>query len=360
MPAASSLIPGLDDIVEHGDPQRRAKAIRQLSELFVQGAGHFRPEHVNLFDGILTGLVPETTIGARAELAERLASVPNAPPTLLNQLVRADEIAIAGPLLRRSPLIDEPTLLDIARGQGQEHLLAISGRLSLSTDLTDVIVRRGDREVVRSVAGNAGAHFSPTGYTGLVKRAGDDGILALTVGQRADLSPALLEQLLAGSVDVVRRRLFEAADPARKAAINRTMLQITGGSKRAAAARDFSVAQRVVISRHQAEGLHESTLLEIAKAHNYEESIAMLSAMSGVRISTIEGLMTGERHDPILIMGKSLGLEWATVRALILLRLGPNRVPSTTDLEMARVNFERLVSSTAQRVMSFWKTRQSA
>jgi hypothetical protein len=59
-------------------------------------------------------------------------------------------------------------------------------------------------------------------------------------------------------------------------------------------------------------------------------------------------------------MGKSLGLEWATVRALILLRLGPNRVPSTTDLEMARVNFERLASTTAQRVMHFWKTRQSA
>lgn len=360
MPAAYSLIPGLDDIVEHGDPQRRAQAIRQISELFVQGAGHFRPEHVNLFDGILTGLVPETAIGARAELAERLAAVPNAPPTLINQLARADEIAIAGPLLSRSPLIDESTLIDIASGKGQEHLLAISGRSKLSANLTDVIVRRGDREVVRSVAGNAGALFSATGYSGLIKRAGDDGILALAVGQRDDLSPALLEQLLAGSVDVVRRRLFEAANPARKAAINKTMLQITGGAQRAASVRDFSAAQRAVISRHQAEGLHESTLLDLAKGHNYEESIAMLSAMSGVRLSTIETLMTGERHDPILIMGKSLALEWATVRALILLRLGPNRVPSTTDLEMARVNFERLAPTTAQRVMHFWKTRQSA
>ena len=35
----------------------------------------------------------------------------------------------------------------------------------------------------------------------------------------------------------------------------------------------------------------------------------MLSAMSGVRISIVETLMTGERHDPILIMGKALGLN---------------------------------------------------
>jgi uncharacterized protein (DUF2336 family) len=357
MAVATSLIPGLDDIVERGDPQRRAKAIRQISDLFLQGAGHFRPEHVNLFDGILTGLVSETEIGARAELAERLATIPNAPPTLVNRLVRADEVAIAGPLLRHSPVIDEPTLIDIARAKGQGHLLAISGRPSLSTDLTDVIVNRGDREVIRSVAGNAGALFSSSGYTGLLKRAGDDGILALTVGQREDISPALLESLLASSVDVVRRRLFEAANPARKAAINKTMIAIVGGSKRAASSRDFSAAQRAVISRHQADGLHEATLLELAKAHNYEESIATISAMSGVRISTIETLMTGERHDPILIMGKSLGLEWATVRALILLRLGPNRVPSATDIEMARVNFERLVTATAQRVMNFWKAR---
>jgi hypothetical protein len=43
-----------------------------------------------------------------------------------------------------------------------------------------------------------------------------------------------------------------------------------------------------------------------------------------------------------------------------LLRLGPNRVPSAADIEIARVNFERLVPATAQRVMNFWKARQSA
>jgi hypothetical protein len=48
------------------------------------------------------------------------------------------------------------------------------------------------------------------------------------------------------------------------------------------------------------------------------------------------------------------------VRALILLRLGPNRVPSPADIESARVNFVRLMPSTAERVVSFWQTRQTA
>jgi len=43
---------------------------------------------------------------------------------------------------------------------------------------------------------------------------------------------------------------------------------------------------------------------------------------------------------------------------LILLRLGPQRVPAPADIETARVNFSRLMPATAERVVGFWKTRQ--
>ena len=88
--------------------------------------------------------------------------------------------------------------------------------------------------------------------------------------------------------------------------------------------------------------------------------VAALSAMSGVKIATLDRLIAGDRDDPILIVGKAIGLEWATVRALILLRLGPSRVPSPADIENVRVNFLRLMPSTAERVVGFWRTRQSA
>ena len=101
--------------------------------------------------------------------------------------------------------------------------------------------------------------------------------------------------------------------------------------------------------------LNEMALLDFAKAFKYEESIAALSAMSGVKIATLDRLIAGDRYDPILIVSKTIGLEWATVRALILLRLGPNRVPSPADIEGARVNFARLMPSTAERVVTFWK-----
>jgi uncharacterized protein (DUF2336 family) len=360
MAVATTLIPGLDEIIKHGDPNRRAEAAHRIAELYFEEAATLRPAHVDLFDGALINLVPDTEIPSRVELAERLSVIANAPRRLVGQLAREDEILIAGPLLRRSPVLDEGALIDIAQIKGQGHLLAMSERPTLSAGVTDVIVRRGDREVVRHAAGNAGALFSQSGYSVLIKRASQDGVLTLKVGQRDDLSDQQLRDLLAGSIDIIRRRLFEVVQPARQAAIKQAMSEISGVPEPVESRRDFAPAQRTILALHGAGELNEAALLGFAKAFKYEESIAALAVMSGVKIATLDRLITGERYDPILIVGKVVGLEWATVRALILLRLGAHRVPSPTDIESARVNFARLMPSTAQRVVNFWQTRQSA
>ncbi|MGL3212281.1 DUF2336 domain-containing protein [Bradyrhizobium sp. BR 1433] len=356
MTTAPALIPELDDIVRRGDPKRRAEAARRLGELFLQGAASFRPDHIDLFDGVLTSLVPHAELAARVDLAERLALLANAPRHLVGQLARDDEVAIAGPLLRRSPVIDEKVLVEIANAKGQGHLLAMAERSKLSTALTDVLVRRGDRDVIRCAAGNAGAAFSDASFTTLVQRAGQDGVLTLRIGRRDDLPPEHLKGLLAGSIDVIRRRLHAVAKPERQAEIKLAMTEIEGVIVQVEG-RDFTAAQRAVLALHRAGELNEATVAGFAKAFKYEECVAALAAMAGVKIVTLDRLISGDRYDPILIASKTIGFEWPTVRALILMRLGPNRVPSPADIEGARVNFVRLMPSTAQRVVEFWKSR---
>lgn len=194
----------------------------------------------------------------------------------------------------------------------------------------------------------------------MIKRSAQDGVLTLKVGQRDDLSDQQLKDLLAGSIDIVRRRLFEVVKPARQTAIKQVMSEITGVPELVESRRDFSQAQRTVLALHGAGELNEGALLGFAKAYKYEESVAALSAMSEVKITTLDRLISGDRQDPILILGKAIGFEWATVRALILLRLGPNRAPSPTDIEVTRVSFARLMPSTAERVVNFWQTKQAS
>src|ERR1700742_2937035 len=103
MTVVTSLIPGLDEIVRNGDPERRAEAARRIAELFFEDAAHLRPNHVDMFDEILIDLGPHAELITRAELAGRLSLLGNAPPLLVARLPRENEILVAGRSLRRSP-----------------------------------------------------------------------------------------------------------------------------------------------------------------------------------------------------------------------------------------------------------------
>jgi uncharacterized protein (DUF2336 family) len=350
----------LDEIIKRGDPKRLAAVSRGIANLFVQGSASFQPSHVELFDHLLTGIVPQTEMAARADVAERISAIANAPPTLIGQLAREDNISIAGPVLRRSPVLDEQALVEIARMKGQDHLLAMTERPKLSPGLTDIMVQRGERDVIMRAAANAGAIFSSIGYSALVKRAARDGMLTITVGKRDDLPDRLLRELLAGSVDVVRRRLFDVAEPGRQAAVAKAMSEIAGKPEQPENQRDFTPAQRKILSLYRAGDLDEAALLGFAKSYRYSESVAALSAMSGVPIMAVDRLMSGDRHDSTLIIAKAIGLEWPTVRALVLLRRGPARIPPSADIENVRTNYMRLSPSTAERVVSFWSARETA
>ncbi|MET4273392.1 MULTISPECIES: DUF2336 domain-containing protein [unclassified Bradyrhizobium] len=359
MTVATSLIPGLDDIVKRGDPRRRGEIAHAISQLFFQDAENLRPDVIDLFDNLLIDLVPHAELASRVDLAERFSRLNNAPRHLVSQLARENEIAVAGPVLRHSPVLDDAALVEIARLKGQGHLLAMSERPTLSAVITDVLVERGDRDVVRRAAGNSGAAFSPGSYSELIKRAAQDGVLTLRIGQRSDLSGENLKQLLDGTLDVIRRRLSSVVNPVRQVEIKRAMAAIEEATLPPGPRRDFSGAQRTVLALHREGHLGESALLGFAKAHKYEEAIASLSAMSGVRLTILDRLITGDRYDPILVLARVLNVSWPTVRALILMWYGPNRTPADADLEQARANFTRLMPTTAERVVNFWRNRQT-
>ena len=121
MTVATALIPGLDEIVKRGDPRRRGEVARAIAELFFHDAERLRPDLIDLFDNLLIDLVPHAELTSRIDLAERFSRLDNAPPHLVTQLARENEIMVAGPVLRRSPVLDESALVEIARLKGQGH-----------------------------------------------------------------------------------------------------------------------------------------------------------------------------------------------------------------------------------------------
>ncbi len=360
MAAPASLIAELEDVIQYGSPARRVQALQRITTLFLHGASQFNEDHVRLFDDVLSRLIEEIESKARAELSHRLAPVDNAPTGVVRKLATDDDISVAGPVLQQSARLGETDLVDIANTKSQAHLLAISGRAGIAEPVTDVLVRRGDREVVCSVAENREARLSEGSFSALVSRAEKDGALAEKVGLRPDIPPQMFRDLLLRATAVVQQRLMTSAKRETQVEIKRVLAKVSSEFGGTAAPRDYTAAQQTVEALHRQGRLGEASLVEFAKAGQYEETVVTLAALCAVPIEVADRLMGGDRPDPILILCKSAGWGWPTVKTIIMARPGGNG-SSSQALDNAYSNFERLSPATAQRVMRFWQARpQSA
>lgn len=359
MAAVLSLIPELENVVQHGTSEKRAETLRRITTLFLEGSASFNEDHVRLFDDVFGSLIEEIETKARAELSRRLAPVNNSPLELVRRLAADDDIAVAGPMLSFSPRLPDDDLVAIASSRGQAHLFAISNRSGLGEAVTDVLVRRGNRDVVRKVAGNAGARLSESGFSSLVRKAEADGDLAETVAQRSDIPDHLFRELLVRATEVVQKRLLAAARPETQAEIRRVLAKVSDEvAAKAKPPRNYAAAQRKMRALSESGQLGEPELAGFARSKAYDETVAALAELSEVPIDVVDRLMNGDRPDPVLILCKAAGYSWPTARDIILARLG-GKGKSQPSLDTALLNFDKLSASTAKRVVRFWQVGQS-
>ena len=220
MGVPASLLPELEDVVQHGSAEKRAETLRRITTLFLDGAPSFNAEHVALFDDVIGCLIEEIEAKALAELARRIAPVANAPAGVVSTLAKNDDIAVAGPVLKQARLADRD-LMYIAENKSQAHLLAMSTR-SASARRSPTFWSSAAIARSRARSPTIGTRsLSDNAFTTLVKRAEQDGVLAEKVGMRTDIPPRLFRQLLMQASEVVQKRLLaqgQARNPGRNPA----------------------------------------------------------------------------------------------------------------------------------------------
>ena len=180
MSKVKSFLRDLDDAVLRGTAESRARALWHATDLLI--AGRYSDDEIWTFGEVIGRLADEIEVAARAQLARRLAGFARAPVNIIHKLAFDEEIEVAGPILRESERLEAYALVANICIKSQSHLLAISKRNSLEEAVTDVLVTRGDQEVVKSVATNNGARFSEFGFLHMIQRAEGDSILAEHLG----------------------------------------------------------------------------------------------------------------------------------------------------------------------------------
>jgi uncharacterized protein (DUF2336 family) len=357
---SESLLDELQATLAHGTVARRVESLRRVTELFINGAVDYSSEQIGLFDDVFQCLMDHIETSAKALLANRLAAVDTAPPRTMRALAFDDLIEVAAPVLSRSERLDDDTLIETARNKSQAHLMAISTRRILSGAVTDVLVLRGNDEVVHSTVNNPGAEFSERGFTRLVDRAEGNDDLATCLGMRPTIPRHLYLKLIAKASATVRERLA-AANPRQAAEIPMAVQEATWRARSAPSAigRETAIAHALVKSLYEDGRLDEHQVAAFAEAGKFDEANAAIAALAGVPVSIAENMMVETRAEGVMILAKVSAMSWSTVQALINMRDDLSGM-EPSDLGACKATYERLRPSTAQQVLRFHRMQQNA
>jgi len=357
MSQEKSFLRDLDEAVSRGTPESRARALWHTTDLMVTGS--YSEDEIWTFGEVIGRLADEIEVTARVQLAKRLARFDGAPVNIIHKLAFDDSIDVAGPILRGSERLEPYALVANVCTKSQPHLLAISQRKSLEETVTDVLVTRGNPEVVNSVATNNGARISEFGFLHMIQRAEGDSILAEQLGLRKDIPRHIFQQLIAKASDDVRKRL-EDERPNMVGQIQSAVTDVAGAlqSKFGPVSRGYFVAKRVVATQHRQGNLNEDSISGYARSHRLEEVTIGLSLLCALPGDVIERAMLDKNREMLLILAKALDFSWATTMALLFLGAKDHRI-TAKELKSLENEFGRLNIETSRSVLEFYQSRKN-
>lgn len=355
--ATRLLISELETALQSGSTSRRTEMLRRVTDYFFSRVDQFSPQHLALFDEVMTKAVVYIEDKVRAELSSRLAPIARAPDGIILRLANDDDIEVAGPVLQHSERLTERDMVEIAKSKGQGHLLKLSSRSELGEAVTEVLVERGDKAVRHTVAANIGARFSEVSFSKLAIYAEQDEDLAETVGKREDMPPLLLRHVLARATDTVRERLLAQSSPEHRNMVRKALKDISSQVSGHISPRQYVEAQRRLAGLLQDTALTKMKLREFATGRRIPETVVALSALCGVPIDLVDHLVVSASQLGIMSLCRAIGLDWPIVAAIMSAKLAPGE-NAGLDLPELASQYQELSVSSAQRILRFWQIRQ--
>jgi uncharacterized protein (DUF2336 family) len=352
-----SLIDDLETAIKQGNPENRVQTLRRITDLFLHDADRLNDAQISVFDDVLCLLAEKIEKTALVELGGRLAPVDTSPIKIIRRLARDDEIQVAAPVLTGSKRLTTADLVEIVQTKSQAHLLAISERTTLEPTLTDALIVRGNQKVVSSLAKNAGARFSETGFTRLVEKADGDDTLGELVGLRKDLPGHLLRELLRRATEAVKQKILALAPPERRQEIERVIAKV-GKSLARSSENEYGEAERFVATLAAAGELDEAALLTFVRKRQRVELAAALARLSSSPTGVIVQLLNGQRNDAFLLPCKAAQLSWPTVEFILYDKLAGQRAVDEI-IGLARKDYAKLTVPTAQRTLRFMNVHEA-
>lgn len=336
MDAVPGLIGDITSAIDGASEINRNQMLSRLTTHFMKTAPMLDEPEVDMFDIVFVSLSGKCDRLARVDLSETIASVPNGPKRTIIALAFDDEIDIAGPVIRRSPRLEETDLVLLVRQKGQPHLLAVTTRPALTEPVTDILVERGDVPVLQSLARNRSAALSGKSAERMAKTALYQEDLREAMAWREDLSAALkkAEQ---------EERVQRASGTTIPAGAWSAMLPDETDNALAPATPSAPSSQVHVLDEA------EHAIVGALATSSLDRAIMLIAGRLHVPFSTVARAFATDVTGSFLCVLRAANVSWPTCERFLRIRLGETLTPFLSArcerqfLQMARPDADRAV-----------------
>jgi len=297
----------------------RQSLVTAVTDLFLS-ADEDNIEQVSLiFGDIVMRVLGQLENETRLALAKRVGGHRSAPHNLMVELAR-DDIEIARPVLEESPVLESSDLVEVAKNGSMDHLSAIANRPELNEEVTEVLVDRGDSEVLNKVTSNPGAHFADQTFLRLVDKAKTDPGIQSALAQRPDLPEDAARTLVPFLSEELTARIKELA-------VDSTLVQVMAER---AAAEVTARTRRVQQNREQLNQMIkdvtsgktkiDEVVSLFAKSDRAAELGILLAKVSQLPAAGVSQLIYTESDKALSIICKASGVTQTAYKDILTMR----------------------------------------
>lgn len=360
MSANGSRFAKLIDLAHAPSSEKRRELLREATDLFFATSDERTSRETQLFDEVLRTVAKEMQESVLAELSERFADAYDAPVQLLHDLA-FNTFAVAEPILKRSPILNEDVLVKLVAEQSQDHIKAIAQRETVSPRVSDAIVRVGNDDALESLLGNAGARIERPAMERVVDRARDNERLHGGVVGRHDIPLDLLNEMYFVVEQNLRGAILErnsSVDPTElDHALERARLRMQ--SRQATAVTDdFLASKKLIDQKKRAGELKPPALVPLYRDNKITAFTIGLAELTGLDYDTTHNIIAKGDMEGLAMICRASNFERPLFVTIAVLCCGGN------DAMKQAEHFGRIYSAVpveaAQRAMRFFKVRKTA
>ena len=280
----------------------------------------------------LTLLAKDEITKVRQILSETLKDVTNAPADVIKSLAMDGELAVAGPVLECSPVLNDEDLIEIiSLGTVKGGLNAISRRQGVGEGVSEAIVATSDEEAIADLLGNGTAQIREETLDDLIAKADSIELWHAPLVSRPKLPSGAATRLAQFVADNLLEKLSgrdDLDDDTLEAVKSMVHHRISTGGKGEGSsssvhALDFlQVAPPIEVAERlmAAERLDENVIGKALNASDHPFVFAALVVRAGVNIGVAHKIFSAHSAKGVTALVWKSGLS-AKMAAMILQRM---------------------------------------